>query len=239
MLKGLMTCVLLVVVFSLVQVVVLKWLPVYITPFMVRQQVEALRDNRPYVVRQEWVPIEEISEPMVRAVMASEDNLFQVHRGFSEQGIRNALIEKLQDGEVRHGGSTISQQTAKNMFTLGSRTYLRKAVEAYYTVLIELIWGKERIMEVYLNIIETADGVFGVEAIAQEAFGHSAARLTTSEAARIAVCLPNPKKMHVDDPSRYVRKRQRQIERLMPKLGHIDIHNKENSAIYRQHKSQK
>lgn len=235
LIKGLMTCVLLAVTISVVQVVALKWLPVHLTPFMMRQQVEALLDNRPYVVRHEWVPLEQISDNMVRAVMASEDNLFQVHHGFSEQGIRNALVEKLQNGEVRHGGSTISQQTAKNIFTFGTRTYLRKAVEAYYTVLIEAIWGKERIMEVYLNIIETAEAVYGVEAISQEAFGHSAATLSTSEAARIAVCLPNPKKMHVDNPSRYVRKRQRQIERLMPKLGRIDIHNKENSAIYRQY----
>jgi len=163
--------------------------------------------------------------------MASEDNLFQVHSGFSERGIRQAVEEKLSNGEVRHGGSTISQQTAKNVFTSGRRTYVRKAVEVYYTFLIEKIWGKRRIMEVYLNVIEMGDGVFGAEAAAQQFFHKPAEKLTRREAALIAACLPNPRKMHADKPSSYVQKRQGQISALIPKLGTIDLDNPENSSI--------
>ncbi len=226
-------CVGIMVAISVAQVVALKWVPIYRTPFMARQQVLAKQTHRPTAIRQEWVPIEAISDEMVRAVMASEDNLFQVHNGFSERGIRQAIAEKRKKGHVRHGGSTISQQTAKNVFTLGRRSYVRKAVEAYYTVLIEWIWGKERIMEVYLNVVETAEGVYGVEAISQEAYRHSAAGLSRQEAARIAACLPNPKKMKVTRPSTYVLNRQEQIAQLMPKLGRIDLANPENSDIYR------
>lgn len=234
--KTIVVCTCLLIALSVAQVVALKWVPVYFTPFMLHQQFMARQQQRSTEIHQQWVPIEQISDHMVRAVMASEDNLFQVHNGFSERGIRQAIEEKKKNGAVRHGGSTISQQTAKNVFTLGHRSYLRKAVEAYYTVLIEWIWGKTRIMEVYLNVIETSEGVYGVEAIAQEAFGHSAATLTPSEAARIAVCMPNPKKMKVKSPSPYVLKRQGQIEQLMPKLGRIDLINPENSDIYRKYK---
>lgn len=213
----------LLLVLSVLQVVVLKCVPVRLTPFMVRQQVIAYQEHRPVTIHQQWVPMEQISGEMVRAVMASEDNLFLQHHGFSERGIRQAIEERKKTGSVRHGGSTISQQTAKNVFTLGRRSYVRKAVEAYYTVLIECIWGKKRIMEVYLNVVETAEGVYGVETISQEVFHHAAADLNRSEAARIAVCLPNPKKMKVKSPSPYVLKRQGQIEQLMPKLGKINI----------------
>lgn len=223
LLKGTGICIGILIVLSVVQVVVLRWVPVYITPFMVRQQIAAWQQDRPVSIRQQWVPIEQISGEMVRAVIASEDNLFASHNGFSERAIRKAIEEKKKKGVVRHGGSTISQQTAKNVFTLGRRNYFRKAIEVYYTVLIEWIWGKERIMEVYLNVVETAEGVYGVEAISQEAFHHSAARLTRAEAALIAVCLPNPKKMKVKHPSSYVLKRQGQIVQLMPKLGPITL----------------
>lgn len=223
------------VLFSLLQVLALKYLPVWRTPLMVRRQIEARKEGREYTVHKTWVAFSEISHELPCAVMASEDNLFQVHQGFSERGIRQAVEEKLAKGEVRHGGSTISQQTAKNVFTSGRRTYLRKAFEVYYTFLIEKIWGKRRIMEVYLNVIEMGDGVFGAEAAAQQFFHHGADKLSRNESALIAACLPNPRKMHADRPSDYVKKRQRQIAALVPKLGKIDFYNPENSSIVKNH----
>lgn len=219
---------------SVGEVVLLKFVPVWRTPLMVRRQIEARREGKAYTVHKDWVKLEDISHELPCAVMASEDNLFQVHSGFSERGIRKAIEEKMNKGEVRHGGSTISQQTAKNVFTSGRRTYSRKAMEVYYTFLIEKIWGKRRIMEVYLNVIEMGDGVFGAEAASQQFFHHSAAKLSRREAALIAACLPNPRKMHADKPSAYVLKRQGQISALVPKLGKIDLDNPENSAIVKQ-----
>lgn len=199
--------------------VLYKYVPVRITPLMLLRKTEARKQGKTLTVRRQWIPLEQISPEMVRAVIASEDNLFLSHHGFSERGIRQALQERLEDGHVRHGGSTITQQTAKNVFCTPRRSYVRKAFEAYFTVLIEWIWGKERIMEVYLNVIETGDGVFGVEPASLLYFGHTAKTLNRKEAALIAVCLPNPRRMHADRPSAYVRKRQAQIVVLMPKLG--------------------
>ncbi len=228
--------------FSILQVVALRWVPVYYTPVMLSRYIAAHRmerthaytppTNKPhrhteprytYRTQVQWVAIEEISPLLIRAVIASEDNLFTSHNGFSERGIQNALEEKKKYGYVRHGGSTISQQTAKNVFTFGTRTYTRKAVETYYTFLIEHIWGKKRIMEVYLNVIETGDGIFGAEATARHYFEHSAKTLTQSEAATIAACLPNPLQLHIDHPSEYVLRRRSQIIQLMPKMGKIEL----------------
>lgn len=193
------------------------------TPLMTIRRIEAEQQDKVYKAHHQWVDFEQISPEMVRAVMASEDNLFLKHKGFSKRGIRQAIGEYRETGHVRHGGSTISQQTAKNVFTTGRKNFFRKGMEVWYTFLIEHIWGKRRIMEVYLNVIEMGDGIYGVEAASQSYFHHSAARLNRKEAALIAVCLPNPRKMHVDRPSTYVRKRQQQIIVLMPKLGKIEI----------------
>lgn len=224
------------IAFSVLQVLIFKWAPVWRTPLMVRRQIEARQEGRQYSIHKQWVSLDDISHELPCAVIASEDNLFQVHNGFSERGIRQAIEEKLAKGEVRHGGSTISQQTAKNVFTSGRRTFVRKAFEAYYTFLIEKIWGKRRIMEVYLNVIEMGDGVFGAEAASQQFFHHKAAGLTRREASLIAACLPNPRKMHADSPSAYVQKRQRQIAALIPKLGKIDLDTPENSSIVKNHR---
>lgn len=207
---------------SVLSVVAYKYLPVPYTPLMLIRSVEALGEGKQVTIRKQWVPIEQISPYMVRAVMASEDNLFLQHSGFSIRQIKLAIEEKQQGKRVR-GGSTISQQTAKNVFLTPSKTYLRKAIEAYFTVLIEIIWGKERIMEVYLNVIEMGDGVYGVGAAAEYYFNTSPKRLTKSQAALIAVCLPNPRKMSPKNPSRYVLKRQSKILDLMPKLGEINL----------------
>ncbi|MCQ2343149.1 MAG: monofunctional biosynthetic peptidoglycan transglycosylase [Paludibacteraceae bacterium] len=193
-----------------------------VTCFMIHRSWENRHSPTPYVRHYSWVDYNAISPNLTRAVMASEDNLFATHNGFSNRGIQQAWSE-YRAGKVRHGGSTISQQTAKNLFTTGRRTWWRKARETWYTVLIETFWSKQRIMEVYLNVIEMGNGIYGAEAASQTYFRHSAKRLSKSESALIAVCLPNPRKYSVTHPGPYVRKRQQQILNLMPKLGKIDL----------------
>lgn len=194
---------------TIAAVVVYKWMPVYITPLMITRSIE--NDDE---MQHKWVPIEEISENMALAVVSSEDNLFMSHSGFDFDQIQKAIEEAEKTGRQR-GASTISQQTAKNVFLWNGRSWVRKGLEAYFTVLIELIWGKERIMEVYLNSIEMGPGIYGAEAVAQAHFGKSASKLTRREAALIAATLPNPLKYSSKNPSKYMRKRQRQITRLM------------------------
>lgn len=194
---------------TIAAVVVYKWMPVYITPLMITRSIE--NDDE---MQHKWVPIEEISENMALAVVSSEDNLFMSHSGFDFDQIQKAIEEAEKTGRQR-GASTISQQTAKNVFLWNGRSWVRKGLEAYFTVLIELIWGKERIMEVYLNSIEMGPGIYGAEAVAQAHFGKAASKLTRREAALIAATLPNPLKYSSKNPSKYMRKRQRQITRLM------------------------
>ena len=184
-------------------------MPVYITPLMITRSIE--NDDE---MQHKWVPIEEISENMALAVVSSEDNLFMSHSGFDFDQIQKAIEEAEKTGRQR-GASTISQQTAKNVFLWNGRSWVRKGLEAYFTVLIELIWSKERIMEVYLNSIEMGPGIYGAEAVAQAHFSKSASKLTRREAALIAATLPNPLKYSSKNPSKYMRKRQRQITRLM------------------------
>lgn len=177
---------------SVCWVLVLRVVPVRLTPLMLIRMAEARRHGNSLAIRQTWVPIEKISPDMIAAVVDSEDAGFYTHRGFDWDAICSAYRVNRYYGRIVRGGSTISQQTAKNVFCTPSRTYLRKAFEAYFTALIELLWGKERIMEVYLNVVETGDGLFGVEAISQSYFGHSADRLSPSEACYIATILPCP-----------------------------------------------
>lgn len=216
----LLTCFML----SIGTVVLYKFVPIHYTPLMLIRSCEALKNGKKVERHHQWTPIEQISPNMVRAVIASEDNLFLQHKGFSFKQIQLAIKEK-QSGKRIRGGSTISQQTAKNAFLTPSKTYLRKALEAYFTILIEIIWGKERIMEVYLNIIEMGDGIYGVAAASEIYFHTTPKQLTSSQSALIAVCLPNPRRMSPEHPSSYVRKRQTQILKLMPKLGKIDLQN--------------
>lgn len=161
-----------------------------------------------------WVPMSEISPHMPVAVMASEDQRFLLHHGFDYQAIEKAALHNL-EGKKKHGASTISQQTAKNVFLWPGRSWVRKGFEAYFTVLIEFMWSKQRIMEVYLNSIEMGDGIYGVEAVAEQHFGINAYNLTRADCALIAATLPNPRKFSSEHPSRYMRKRQRQIEHEM------------------------
>ena len=213
---------------SIVWVVLGRFLPIYMTPLMPIRTVEAYLEGRTPKNRKIWVPMQEISPNMVQAVVASEDNLFLKHNGFSFFAISKAFEHNLKGKRIR-GGSTISQQTAKNVFLWQERSYLRKGLEAYFTVLIELIWNKERIMEVYLNVIEMGDGIYGVEAASQEFFGRPAVDLSKSQAALIAACLPNPRRFLVDQPSGFVERRKSKILQRMGQIGRVNFHKKESS----------
>lgn len=216
--KILLKVVLILIGISLLSVFLTKYIPVCYTPFMLRRTIEYASEDKECDFKKKWVPLEEINKNMVLAVVASEDNLFMMHSGFDWDAIE--MARKYNDkGKKVRGGSTISQQTAKNVFTFGHRTYFRKGVEAYYTFLIELIWGKRRIMEVYLNVVEFGDNIYGVEAASQNYFHHSAAKLSAMEAARLAAVLPSPHKYRVNNPGPYVQKRSSQILYLMKKVG--------------------
>lgn len=178
---------------SIALVVLFKFVPVPFTPLMLIRQVEARSEGRRLEIHHEWVPIEEISPELIAAVIDEEDARFYEHRGFDWDAIQCAHRYNQRVGKNIRGGSTISQQTAKNIFCTPSRTYVRKAFEAYFTILIEFIWGKERIMEVYLNSIEMGDGVFGAEAAANYHFRTSAAALSRGQAYDIASGLCNPR----------------------------------------------
>ena len=201
-------------------VILAAFIPVYVTPLMFIRSVEAMVDGNAPVNEKTWVPLSEISPNMVQAVVASEDNLFLEHNGFSIDDIFKA-VEHNKKGKRIRGGSTISQQTAKNVFLWPNRSYVRKGLEAYFTVLIELIWSKERIMEVYLNIVETGSGVYGVEAASQKFFNKSASKLTKSQAALIAASLPNPHKFKIDNPSSYMLKRKAKILSVMRNIPKV------------------
>ena len=167
-------------------------------------------------LKHHWVPLDSMSIYMPVAVMASEDQRFLDHNGFDFIEI-NKTLEERRSGKRFRGGSTISQQTAKNVFLWPKVSWVRKGLEAYFTVLIELLWGKERIMEVYLNSIEMGDGIYGVDAVAQWHFGTTAGQLTKAQCALIAVTLPNPRRFNSANPSSYLLKRRiPKKERLKP-----------------------
>ena len=178
---------------SIALVLLFKFVPVPFTPLMFLRHIEAHQQGRHLEIQHHWTPLEDISPNLIAAVIDHEDAKFYDHRGFDWDAIRCAHKLNQRYGRITCGGSTISQQTAKNIFTFHSRTYLRKAVEAYFTVLIEFLWGKERILEVYLNMIEMGDGVFGAEAAANEYYHCSASCLNIHQADNIALSLPNPR----------------------------------------------
>ena len=207
---------------SIASVVFLKYVPVYFTPLMILRSCQSILDGKAPRNDKKWVSLNEISQNLTIACIASEDNLFMQHNGFSERAIKQALIERLEGKRIR-GGSTISQQTAKNVFTFCSRTWFRKGIETYYTILIELIWGKERIMEVYLNIVELGNGIYGAEAASQYYWKIPASKLSKGQSALMAAALPNPRHYSISHPGPYMQKRQKQIINLMPKMGKIDF----------------
>lgn len=207
-------CLLTFLVSTVLTVAVYRWLPVPITPLMVIRCVQNIHNGETAAIHHKWVPLKQISPYLPVAVMASEDQNFMHHHGFDFNAIQDAAIERL-EGERSRGGSTISQQTAKNVFLWPQSSWLRKGFEVYFTVLIELMWPKERIMEVYLNSIEMGPNIYGAEAVAQRHFGCSARKLRRSDCALIAATLPNPLRFSSLAPSGYMRKRQKKIEQEM------------------------
>lgn len=179
------------VIFSLAWVMLYKFVPVRWTPLMLKRSIENV-DEKGYRNQRIWVDIEDVAPVMVRAVLASEDGRFMEHNGIDFQELKKMRKEHKEKGKKIRGCSTISQQVAKNCFTFCGKTWWRKGFETYYTLLIELLWSKERIMEVYLNIIETGKGVYGVEAAALQNFDRHASKLNTHQAVSIACVLPNP-----------------------------------------------
>ena len=193
-------------------VLLFKFVPVPFTPLMGMRALEHNEVGKEMVCSHEWVPIDEISLNLQKAVIASEDGHFLEHSGFDFEAMQKAFKNNSK-GKKLKGGSTISQQTAKNVFLWQGRSYVRKGLEAYYTVLIELIWGKKRIMEVYLNSIEMGDGVYGAEAAAKYWFRKDAISLTRYEAAGIAAILPNPRRFKASNSSTYINKRKARISK--------------------------
>lgn len=208
--KLMFKAILLFIVSSIGFVLIYRFVPVYITPLMVIRSAQSIFSDKFVGINHDWVPLEEISPAMQKAVLKAEDYRFFEHSGFDYDAIQKALKYNRTHKRTK-GASTISQQTAKNVFLWPNRDWLRKGMEAYFTVLIEFTWPKERIMEVYLNVIEMGPGVYGVEAAAQKYFKRSAKNINSSQASLIAAVLPNPRRFRIDRPTSYVVKRQQRI----------------------------
>lgn len=206
---------------SIFSVVVFKFVPVPFTPLMVIRYFENVADGKENHFSHDWEPIENISMNLQKAVIASEDGTFLTHNGFDFLAMQKAYKSNERGRRIK-GGSTISQQTAKNVFLWQGRSYLRKGLEAYFTVLIEMIWGKKRIMEVYLNSIEMGDGVYGAHAATQYWYRKDASSLTKMQAAGIAAILPNPRKYKATSSSSYINNRKAKIVRVMNHVGTIN-----------------
>lgn len=213
------------VIFSIVLVVLFRWVPVPITPLMLIRNVEQYQNNKPLVLKHDWVSIDKISKNLQLAVICSEDQNFLNHHGFDFKAIQKAM-DNNQKGRRIKGASTISQQTAKNVFLWPQRIWLRKGLEAYFTFLIELIWSKERIMEVYLNSIEMGNGVYGAEAASKFWFKKSAIKLNRNEAAALAAILPNPLRYRANPATNYIEGRKNWIVRQMGFYGPLDYDTK-------------
>ncbi len=217
-------CLLVFVIVSILLVMVFRWAAPPLSSYMLQHYIQSAwmaQGKVPVLLRYTWVPYGAISPHMALAVVAGEDQRFPAHWGFDFRAIQQVLEDKAQ-GKALRGASTISQQVAKNLFLWHGRSLLRKALEAWFTVLLELLWPKQRILEVYLNIIELGEQTFGVEAASRRFFNKSAQQLRPEEAALLAAVLPNPLYYPVNAPSAYVRERQSWILRQMRQLGGID-----------------
>ncbi|MBD8495913.1 monofunctional biosynthetic peptidoglycan transglycosylase [Pseudomonas syringae] len=206
---------------SFIVVLLLRWIPPPGTALMVERKVESWLDGQPVDLQRDWQPWEQIAAPLKVAVVAGEDQHFAEHWGFDIGAIQAAIAHNERGGSLR-GASTLSQQVAKNLFLWSGRSYLRKGLEAWFTALIELLWSKERILEVYLNSVEWDDGVFGAEAAARHHFRTSAANLSTQQASYLAAVLPNPRRWSASRPSSYVARRAGWIRQQMRQLGGDD-----------------
>jgi len=212
-------------ILSILSVVVYRWVPVPITPLMLIRDVEQFKNGQGIIMEHDWVPLEDISPKLQLAVVCSEDQNYLKHFGFDIGAIKKAIAEN-QKGKRIRGGSTITQQTAKNVFLWQGRSYLRKALEAWFTLLIEVSWSKERIMEVYLNSIEMGNGIYGAEAASQHWFHKSAKKLTKDEAAAIAAILPNPIRLKANPANSYISNRKAWIKQQMNFWGNKLDYNK-------------
>jgi monofunctional glycosyltransferase len=204
-------------------VFVYKVIQVPVTATMISNAFKSIGSEESFLWKYDWTPIEAVSPHLQMAVVAAEDQKFPIHFGFDLDAMEKALENNERGGRIK-GGSTISQQTAKNAFLWQGRTYIRKGLEAYFTALIELIWGKKRILEVYLNIAEMGPGVYGSQAAAQYYFNKDAAQISSREAALLAAILPSPKTYSVKNPGPYVRKRQAWIMRQMRNLQGMELY---------------
>lgn len=222
--RGILRIVIWFIVISLIWVLAYKWLPVPYTPLMAIRSIE----ENSSATKHEWIPLEEISVNIQLAVICSEDQQFLNHNGFDYKAIKKAY-EDNQKGKHLKGGSTISQQTAKNVFLWPGRSWFRKGLEAYFTFLIENLWSKERILEVYLNSIEMGNGVYGVEAASQYWFHKKAANLNRYEAASLAVILPNPRNYRATPRTPYLEKRKTWVLQQMNNFGPLDLKPKSNN----------
>lgn len=209
-------------VLNVLLVVIFRFVPVPTSGLMVQRRVESWSSDRPYTARHSWVPLEEIAPSLGLAVIAAEDQTFPEHFGFDWQAIEKA-VQHNERSRRKRGASTVSQQTAKNLFLWSSRSWTRKGLEAWFTLLMEAGWPKRRILEVYLNIVEFGDGIYGAEAAARSFFGKPAKGLSASEAALLAAVLPNPHKFHANAPSEYLRGRQAWILGQMRQLGGAQV----------------
>lgn len=199
---------------TILMVIALRFVPVYFTPLMFIRTIEKITHGEVPKLHHHWVSASHISNNMKRAVIASEDQRFYNHFGFDVKQIQKAVKENDRRKKPR-GASTISQQTAKNVFLWPQSSWVRKGLESYFTLLIEVFWTKDRILEVYLNSMETGDGIYGAESVARDHFNTKAEKLTKRQAALIAATLPNPRRFNSAYPSSYIRRRQAKIQRQM------------------------
>ena len=207
---------------SVLLVLILRFVPPLTSAFMIERRMEALIEGQQeFTLRYRWTPLVEVSANLPIALVAAEDQKFPNHHGFDVDAIQSALAEA-EDGARLRGASTISQQVAKNLFLWNGRSFVRKGLEAYFTALIELLWPKQRIIEVYLNIAEFGDGIYGAGAASAHFFRNTPAQLNPRQCALLAAVLPNPRKLHVERPSAYVQRRANWIERQVRQLGGAD-----------------
>lgn len=216
------------ILFTVCWVLLYKWVPVPATPLMAIRGIQQLQHNEDIRWNHEWVPLGKISKNIQLAVICSEDQKFVTHRGFDVEAIEKVINNYSADEQIR-GASTISQQTAKNVFLWPQRSWIRKGFETYFTFLIELLWSKPRIMEVYLNSIEMGDGIYGVEAASKYWFSKSAYSINKYEAAAIAAILPNPLKMKANPASPYIQQRKEWILLQMRYYGALNLNSSRGS----------
>ena len=209
---------------SVASVILFRFVPPPVTPLMLIRVIEQVADGKETKLQKDWVPLEIISFELPRAVIASEDQKFGEHFGFDLEAIQKARdYNERKGGKKVKGASTISQQTAKNVFLWPDRSWIRKGFEVYFTFLIELLWDKQRIMEVYLNVIEMGDGIYGAEAAAQTYFHKPASKLSRKESALIAACLPNPRKWSPANPTPYINRKKNWILRQIRMMEEPDF----------------